>query len=75
MGATGWFKLKLEVTGTVASGITITGYVDPNGSGYTEVLQCMLSPGSTYMFDSGTAGVFSKSSAPAEFDDVLIVTQ
>ena len=71
----GWFKLKLAVSGTVAGGITITGYVDPTGSsGYTQVLQCVQNPGTQYMIDTGTAGVFAKGSAPAEYDDVLIST-
>jgi hypothetical protein len=70
---TDWFKLKLEVTGAAAGGIDITGYVDATGSGYVQVLQCLLVSGA-YMFDSGTAGVFSKANAPAEFDDVLIMT-
>jgi hypothetical protein len=73
---TGWFKLKLEVSGTAAAGITITGYVDPTASsGYTQVLQCTLDPGAQYMIDSGTAGVFAKSNAPAGYDDVIITTQ
>ena len=71
----GWFKLKLAVSGTVAGGITVTGYVDPTGSsGYTQVLQCVQNPGTQYMIDSGTAGVFAKGSAPAEYDDVLLST-
>jgi hypothetical protein len=73
---TGWFKLKLVVSGTVAAGITITGYIDPTGSsGYTQALQCIQDPGTQYMFESGTAGVFSKSGAPAEYDDVIITTE
>jgi hypothetical protein len=72
----GWFKLKLVVSGTVASGITITGYVDPTASGtYTQVVQCVQNQVSNYMFDSGTAGVFAKGSAPANYDDVVITTQ
>jgi hypothetical protein len=71
----GWFKLKLAVSGTVAGGITITGFVDPTGSsGYTQVLQCVQNPGTQFMIDTGTAGVFAKGSAPAEYDDVLIST-
>ena len=69
----GWFKLKLVVTGTVAAGITITGYVDPTGSsGFTQVLQCVQNPGIQYTIDTGTAGVFSKGNAPSEYDDVNI---
>jgi hypothetical protein len=72
---TGWFKLKLSVSGTAAAGITITGYVDPTASsGYTQVLQCTVTSGS-YLIDAGAAGVFSKGSAPAEYDDVIITTQ
>jgi hypothetical protein len=72
----GWFRLKLVVSGTVAAGITITGYVDSTASGaYTQVLQCTQATGTQYMYDGGTAGVFSKGSAPAEFDDVIISTQ
>jgi hypothetical protein len=72
---TGWFKLKLAVSGTAAAGITLTGYVDPTASsGYTQVLQCTLTSGS-YLIDSGTAGVFAKGNAPAEYDDVVITTQ
>jgi hypothetical protein len=71
----GWFKLKLQVSGTVAAGITITGWVDPTGaSGYTQVLQCTQATGTQYMYDSGTAGVFSKGNAPAEYDDVVITS-
>jgi hypothetical protein len=71
----GWFKLKLAVSGTVAGGVTITGYVDPTGSsGYTQVLQCVQSTGTQYMIDTGTAGIFAKGSAPAEYDEVLIST-
>jgi len=72
----GWFKLKLQVSGTVAAGITVTGWVDPTGSsGYTQVLQCTQATGTTqYMYDSGTAGVFSKSNAPAEYDDVVVTS-
>jgi hypothetical protein len=73
---TGWFKLKLTVSGTVAAGVTITGYVDPTGtSGYTQVLQCVQNTGSQYMYDSGSAGVFAKGSAPANYDDVAISVQ
>ncbi len=69
----GWFRLKLTVTGTVAAGITVTGYVDPTGGGaYTQVLQCTQSTGTQYMYDSGTAGVFAKGNAPAEYDNVII---
>ncbi len=69
----GWFKLKLVVAGTAASGITITGYIDPTGaSGYTQALQCVQNAGTQYMINTGTAGVFSKGSAQAEYDDVLI---
>ncbi len=72
----GWFKLKLVVSGTAAAGITITGYVDPTASGtYTQVVNCTQSSGSNYMYDSGSAGVFAKGNAPANYDDVVISTQ
>jgi hypothetical protein len=74
-GGSGWFKLKLQVSGTVATGITVTGWVDPTGSsGYTQALQCTQVAGTQYMYDSGSAGVFSKSNAPAEYDDVVITS-
>jgi len=71
-----WFKLKLVVHGTTAAGITITAYIDRTGSsGYTQAFQCTQDPVTAYTFASGTAGVFSKGSAQAEYDDVLITVQ
>jgi hypothetical protein len=70
----GWFKVKLAITGTISAGVTITAYVDATASGtYTQAFQCVQNTdSSTYMVGSGTAGVFSKGSAQAEYDDVLI---
>jgi|GEM_PF-4285314 len=74
-GGSGWFRLKLVVSGTVAAGIVSTGFVDATGSGvYTQVLQCTQSAGTQYMYDTGTAGVFSKGNAPAQYDNVIIST-
>ncbi len=71
----GWFKLKLQISGTVAAGITVTGSVNPTGtSGYTQVLQCTQATGTQYMYDSGSAGLFSKGNAPAEYDNVVVTS-
>jgi len=71
--STGWFRLKLTVAGTVAAGTTLTGFVDATASGtFTQVVQCTQAPGTSYMIDTGTAGVFAKGSAPANYDDVAI---
>lgn len=73
----GWFKMKLAVSGTTSAGVVITAYIDPTASGtYTQAFQCTQAAGSSvYMVGSGSAGVFSKGSAQAEYDDVLISVQ
>ncbi len=68
-----WIGLKLQVSGTGAS-ITLNGYID-TGSGFgSAVLSCTDPDSNTYEIATGTAGVFSKSGAPADYDDVMIST-